>query len=99
MLCPFNVYFIFQLSEKIKTNSLRLAYTLQVDTFQHLLKDHLQLLCQGIQDRKEKAKTLLTNLSNEEDCEHFCSVIAGIYPDLFELVMGRPPNSYESGKW
>ena len=75
------------------------------DIFQHLLspvlgKDRARVITSELNPLK-KAESLTTFLleATTDECEQFCTLIAGLYPDLFFKLMIREPTSEESGQF
>ena len=78
---------------------------LRFDIFQHLLSLELgKEIAQVINSESnplKKAESLMTFLreATTDECEQFCTLIAGLYPDLFLKLMLREPTSEESGQF
>ena len=79
---------------------MKLVETLDTCLFEHFLPRYLRISCEEEQDRRSKVRLLLERLSHSPDdySTEFAKVLAGLYPDIFEDIVGRRPSNFESSK-
>ena len=99
LLLPFQTFFR-TLKQKIRENHVKLVETLDTCLFEHLLPGYSRISFEEGGDRRTKVRALLQRLAHSPDDQstEFAKVLAGLYPDIFEDIVGRRPSNFESSK-
>ena len=79
---------------------MKLVETLDICLFEHLLPGYSRISFEEGGDRRTKVRSLLQRLAHSPDDQstEFAKVLAGLYPDIFEDIVGRRPSNFESSK-
>ena len=74
--------------------------TLDISNFEHLLSDHLKDASHEHTNPKDKIRAVLQKLDRfpEDHHENFVNMLAGLYPGVYNKLVGKLPEDHETGK-